>query len=160
MYANLSKWFPEQCRFWWRNIQTCAHALNQELKKWLAVNSSPPGQNGSHFADDIFKRIFLNENVRISNQISLKFVPIGPIDNSSALVKVMAWRQTGDKPLHEPMLTQVIDAYMRHYGEMSKATDISPCNMQSWTGKCITSYILMAMHIFTFLCGVITFSTY
>ena len=32
-------------------------------------------------ADDIFKRIFLNENVRIFIQISLKFVPKGPIDN-------------------------------------------------------------------------------
>ena len=50
-------------------------------------------------ADDIFKRIFSNENVRISIQISLKFVPKGPLDNKSALVKVMAWRRSGDKPL-------------------------------------------------------------
>ena len=27
------------------------------------------------FADDIFKYIFLNENFRISNKISLKYVP-------------------------------------------------------------------------------------
>ena len=26
----------------------------------------------------------------------------------------MAWRQTGDKPLSEPMMTQFNDAYMRH----------------------------------------------
>ena len=32
-------------------------------------------------ADDIFKRIFFNENVRILIQISLKFVRKGPIDN-------------------------------------------------------------------------------
>ena len=64
--------------------------------------------------DDIFKHIFFNENVRISIQISLKFVPNGPIDNKSALVQVIAWRRTGDKPLPEPMLTQFIDAYMRH----------------------------------------------
>ena len=37
-------------------------------------------------ADDIFKRIFVNENVKISIRISLKFVPDGPIDNKSALV--------------------------------------------------------------------------
>ena len=37
-------------------------------------------------ADDIFKCIFLNENVRISIQISLKFVPKGRIDNNLALV--------------------------------------------------------------------------
>ena len=69
------------------------------------VNSSPPGQNGCHCAHDIFKRIFLNENIRISNHTSLKFVANGPIDNKSALVQVMAWRRTGDKPLPEPMLT-------------------------------------------------------
>ena len=65
-------------------------------------------------ADNIFKCIFFNENARISIQISLKFVPNGPIDNKPALVQVMAWRRTGDKPLPEPMLTQFIDAYMRH----------------------------------------------
>ena len=65
-------------------------------------------------ADGIFKCIFLNENFRISIQISLKFVPKGPIDNKSALVQVMAWCRTGDKTLPEPVLTQFTDAYMRH----------------------------------------------
>ena len=37
-------------------------------------------------ADDIFKRIFLNENDRIPIQISLKFVPRSPTDNKTALV--------------------------------------------------------------------------
>ena len=64
--------------------------------------------------DDIFKRIFLNENVRILIQISLKCVPEGSIDNKPALVQVMARYRTGDKPLTAPMLTQFIDAYMRH----------------------------------------------
>ena len=31
-----------------------------------------------------------------------------------ASVQVMAWRQTGVKPIPEPMLTLFIDAYMRH----------------------------------------------
>ena len=52
-------------------------------------------------ADDTFKCIFLNENVRIMIQISLKFVPRDSNDNKSALVQVMAWRRTGDKPLPE-----------------------------------------------------------
>ena len=65
-------------------------------------------------ADDIFKCIFLNENNRITIQITVKFVPRSPIDNKPALVQVMAWPQTGDKPLPEPMLTQFTDAYMRH----------------------------------------------
>ena len=65
-------------------------------------------------ADYIFKCIFLNENVWISGKISLKFVPKGPINNIPALVEIMAWRQSGDKPLSEPMLAQFNDAYMRH----------------------------------------------
>ena len=65
-------------------------------------------------ADDIFKWIFLNENDRIPIQLLLKFVARSPIDNESALVQVMAWRRTGDKPLPEPMMTQLTDAYMWH----------------------------------------------
>ena len=65
-------------------------------------------------ADDNFKCIFLNENDRILIRISLKFVSRSPIDNKTALVQVMAWRQISDKPLPEPMLTQFTDAYMRH----------------------------------------------
>ena len=57
-------------------------------------------------ADDIFKHIFLNEDVRILIQILLKFVPMGSNDNKSALVQVMAWRRTSDKPLPEQTLTQ------------------------------------------------------
>ena len=82
-------------------------------------NSSTHEQNGRHFAEDIFKCIFLNENIIISIQFSLKFVPKGPIDNKSTSVHVMAWRLFGAKPLPEPMLTQFTDTYMRNYGEMS-----------------------------------------
>ena len=55
-------------------------------------------------ADDNFKCIFMNENDKILIRISLKFVPRSQIDDKSALVQVMAWRQRGDKPLPEPML--------------------------------------------------------
>ena len=37
-------------------------------------------------ADDIFKRIFLNEKFRFLTKISLKFVVEAPINNSPALV--------------------------------------------------------------------------
>ena len=76
--------------------------------------SSPPEQNGRHFADDTFKCIFMNENLCTLIQISLQFVPKGPIDNIPALVQVMACRLFGAKPLPEPMLTQFTEAYMRH----------------------------------------------
>ena len=70
-------------------------------------------------ADDNFRCIFCNENDRIPIQSSLKFVLRSSIDNKPALVQVMAWRRTGDKPLPEPMWIQFIDASMQHYGEMS-----------------------------------------
>ena len=68
------------------------------------VNTLRPRQNGRHFADDIFKRIFLNENIWIPIKSSLKFVPEGSINNIPALIHIMAWRRPGDKPLSEPML--------------------------------------------------------
>ena len=37
-------------------------------------------------ADDIFKCIFVNKKISILIEISLKFVPKGPIDNNPALV--------------------------------------------------------------------------
>ena len=89
--------------------QTCANFLN----------SLSPGKNRRHFVDDVFKCNSLNENVWISINISLKFVPKGPINNIPALVQIMAWRQTGDKPIYEPMMTQFNDAYMRHSASMS-----------------------------------------
>ena len=65
-------------------------------------------------ADDIFNGIFSIENDIILIQISLNHVPRSPIGNKSALVRLMAWRQSGDKPLPGPMMTQFTDAYMRH----------------------------------------------
>ena len=50
-------------------------------------------------ADDIFKCIFLNENVWFSIKISLKVVPKDPIYNIPSLIQIMAWRRPGDKPL-------------------------------------------------------------
>ena len=73
----------------------------------LGFHTLRPRQNGRRFADDTFKRIFLNENVTISIKISLKFVPKGPLNNNPALVLIMAWRRSGDKPLSEPMMVSL-----------------------------------------------------
>ena len=43
-----------------------------------------PRQNGRYFPEDIFKCIFLNENVWISIKLSLKIVHKGPINNIPA----------------------------------------------------------------------------
>ena len=88
------------------------HILKRQDELWNAphwyfhcINSLRPRQNGRLFADDIFKWIFLNENVWI--KISLKFIPQGPINNIPALVQIMVWRQPGDKPLFGPVMVRL-----------------------------------------------------
>ena len=53
----------------------------------MELNTLRPRQNGRHFADNIFRCIFLNVNVWILIIISLKCVPNGPINITPALVR-------------------------------------------------------------------------
>ena len=80
------------------------HQLKKRHQNYFQVNTLGPRQNGHHLPDDIFKCIFLNENVWIFIKISLNFVPKGPIRNIPALVQIMAWCRPGDKPLSESMM--------------------------------------------------------
>ena len=80
----------------------------------ITLNHLPLDEMAAILADDNFKCIFLYENYRIPIRISLKFVSRSPIDNKPALVQVMAWRRTGDKPLPEPILARFTDTYIRH----------------------------------------------
>ena len=74
----------------------------------LWVNTLRPKQNGRHFEDDIFKCIFLNENIWIRMKISLKFVPKGRINNIPALVQILAWLcRSGDKPLSKLIMVSL-----------------------------------------------------
>ena len=56
-----------------------SRSTNVELKSWSHIKrtlcTSRPRQNGRHFAENILKWIFLNENVLISITIRLKFIP-------------------------------------------------------------------------------------
>ena len=79
---------------------------------FLSDNTLRPTQYGQRFPDDIFKCVFFNETVWIAIKISLKFVPKVRINNIPELVQVMAWHQSVDEALSEPMLTQFTDAYM------------------------------------------------
>ena len=72
-----------------------------------ACISSWSYQHGRHFPDNILKCILLNENVWISIKISLKFVPWGPIDNIPALVQIIAWCRSGNKPLSELIMASL-----------------------------------------------------
>ena len=75
-------------------------------------------------AYDIFKCNFINENTLISIKTSLNVVHKGPIENKSSLVQVMAWHQTGDKPLPETKMVHLNDTYMHHPASMSYSTTI------------------------------------
>ena len=55
------------------------------------VETLRPRQNGRRFPDNIFKCIFLNEDVCLSIKISLKFVPKGPMNNIPALVHFLTY---------------------------------------------------------------------
>ena len=60
-------------------------------------------KHGRHFPDDIFKRIFqyLNFEYNFTTICYYGF-------NDTALVEMMAWRGTGDKPLSELGLRELI----------------------------------------------------
>ena len=88
-------------RLWHHSIVGIWNAPNRRPNcncRHTMVNSLRPRQNRRHFADDIFKCIFQNENEWVSLRISLKFVPKVRINNIPSLVQVMAWRRPGDKP--------------------------------------------------------------
>ena len=70
----------------------------------LVVNILRTLQNGRRFVGDIFKDIFVNGNVLISIKISVNFVSTVSINNIPALVQIMAWRRSGEKPLSEPRI--------------------------------------------------------
>ena len=94
LYSYVVSRCPWYCQ-WWHKIHLECHF------SW-----SSPRQNGRHFADDIFRCIFLNQKFCILFKISLTFVPS---DKNPVLVSIMAWRRIGDKPLFKPILTQFSD---------------------------------------------------
>ena len=80
-----------------------------DLVLWLSyLTHLSLRQNPSHFADGIFRCIFLNEDVWILLKFSLKFVLKVQINNIPALVQIMASYQLGDKPLCEPMMVSLL----------------------------------------------------
>ena len=69
---------------------------------WL--NTLSPGQN-RYFQMD------LNENVRISLIMSLKFVPLVRVNDNTILDQKTAWHWPGEKPLSEPMMASLMTKY-------------------------------------------------
>ena len=83
------------------------------LEKWWAlyfIYTLRPEQDGHHFADDIFKCIFLGKkNYCISIQIMMRLIPKGPIESKWVWVQVMAWCLFSANPLLKPIVTQFTD---------------------------------------------------
>ena len=92
-----SNWGPKSWfqLFSLKKIRLCdTEICNNNVKIWnlmnpmkskifdLKINTLRLRQNGRHFANDLFKRIFVNEKVRIFVQISLKFILECPINNN------------------------------------------------------------------------------
>ena len=65
--------------------------------------------NCRHFAANILKCIFLNENVWNVLTISLKLVPKVQLNNIPSLVQIKAWCRSGDKPLSYSMMIWFTD---------------------------------------------------
>ena len=96
--------FWPQCDIW-KNLSpgACTLCLGTTL-----IQHTEAETNCRHFADGIFKFIFLNENVWISFKISLKFVPKVWNNNILALLQIMVWHCPGDRPLSEPMMVSLL----------------------------------------------------
>ena len=76
------------------------NSLNDSSQMCNCCNDTwRPILNSRHIANDIFKCIFLNENVLISLKISLKCVLKFRINNFQALLEIVACHRLGVKPL-------------------------------------------------------------
>ena len=101
---------------WWIEYQDIILVLVEYKRKTLR-----PRQNGCHFPDDILKWTFVNENIWILINISLKFVLMGPINNIPAMVQIrLGADQATSHYLNQwRLIYQRSNAYMRHSASMS-----------------------------------------
>ena len=78
---------------------------------WLrCFNTSRPRQSGPHCAGDILS-IFTNEQYIILMQIS-QIYSKSQINDTPALIQLMVWCRSYDKPSSEPGTVYITDAYM------------------------------------------------
>ena len=112
--GSWSNVFRQSCALWsWQimwlvgmtyvdSLLFCAISL--VATSWSLTNTVRPRQNGLRFEDNIFKGIFLDENVCCLINIPLNFILKGHINNISTLVQIMAWCWPGNQPLSKPMM--------------------------------------------------------
>ena len=95
------------------------------------INSLAPGRFKQNFKEEIFQLILVIDGWSISCKIILKWMPMDLTDDKSRLVQVMAWCHmateiwvkigsgnglvpSGNKPLPEPILTQISVTIWHH----------------------------------------------
>ena len=94
-------YWPDMCHKWvsigWSLPRSVLLPCGSGKEKKIIVSRMETVTSGCHFADDIFKSIFLRKtNLYASIRISFNVVLKGPVDNNSALAGVVAWRRTSD----------------------------------------------------------------
>ena len=130
----------------WVNFSFCNMQDTQVLILYEeGFNTLRQKQNGRHFADDIFKCIFLNENRWVSINISLKFVLKGRINNIPALVQIMAWRLVITKPLSEPMMVSLLIHICVTLPQWAKLPVLPQC----WKNIKLQIYIYISLNKFS-----------
>ena len=88
-----------------------AHTQNEP---WSSqYNTMGPTQKWLPFCRQYFQRNFRKRTVLYFDSTSLKFVPISSFDNKRALVQVIAWHWTGDKPLYRKQWSYSWQIYAR-----------------------------------------------
>ena len=93
------------------------YSTEAQIQKWFMIFYINPSWLETTPTKFCYNEIYFVWNmIRNVLQGICVFVPKGPIINDNpALVQIMAWRQSGGKPLSEPMMVRLLtDAYM-HY---------------------------------------------
>ena len=115
--AGIQGFMSQRIALWQKVLELCS--AKTQFAQVTSLTDLPLDKMAT-VSDDIFKSISFTEKAQISTKLSLKFVPNGPIKNIPALIQIIAGCRPGNEPLFEPMLMQLLNAYMRHYGEMSQ----------------------------------------
>ena len=81
---------------WWNNCYGIILSVTTSVTKMAAISQT------------IFPNACLNGNVWTAIELSLKFIPKGPINIISSFVQIMVWHRAGDKPLSETMMVSLL----------------------------------------------------
>ena len=109
LYAHLRRGEAVCCTaFWTKDYNELIHvssSIKGPVWLWIffsigflmdycsLINTLRQSRNGQNYVEEILKCVFLDENIWISINISLKFMSKGPLNNIPALVQIMAWHR-------------------------------------------------------------------